>query len=155
MSSDVGEATEGLENEQSSSPTFPSLHLQPTSLLILQAFRRFTYVTPHSSTLPLFHLRHSSFSNPSFASDIPQDFHLCHLACHPYWLLKLTDMTSFGSYYGTLVVSTADCHPKGPGLDSRLYPRYFFWKYRVSNVVHPALCGQWGSYLIREVEKSG
>ena len=35
---------------------------------ILEPFRRFTYVTAHSPTLPLVHLRHSSFSNPSFAS---------------------------------------------------------------------------------------
>ena len=40
----------------------------PTSQLILQPFRRFTYVTTHSKTLPLLHLRHSSFSNPSLAS---------------------------------------------------------------------------------------
>ena len=36
MNCDVGEATEGLENE----------------LLILQPFRHFTYVTTHSPTLP-------------------------------------------------------------------------------------------------------
>ena len=36
-----------------------------TSQLILQPFRRFTYITAHFTTLPLFHLRHSSFSNPS------------------------------------------------------------------------------------------
>ena len=24
-----------------------------------------------------------------------------------------------------IVVSTSDCHPKGPGFDSRLYPRNF------------------------------
>ena len=40
----------------------------PTSQLILQTFRRFTYVTAHPPTLPLLHLRHSSFSNPSFVS---------------------------------------------------------------------------------------
>ena len=82
------------------SPTFPSLHLShnsfsnpsialPMSLLILQHFRCFTYVTVHSPTLlslllyhklsyvtmsrahsPTFqslHLRHSSLSNPSVA----------------------------------------------------------------------------------------
>ena len=38
------------------------------SQLILQPFRRFTYVTAHSPILPLLHLRHSSFSNPSLAS---------------------------------------------------------------------------------------
>ena len=40
----------------------------PTSQLILQTFHRFPYVTAHSSTLPFLHLRHSSFTNPSFAS---------------------------------------------------------------------------------------
>ena len=33
--------------------------------LILQAFRHFTYVRAHSSTLTLLHLHHNSFSNPS------------------------------------------------------------------------------------------
>ena len=60
------------------SPDFPLLHLRhrsfsnpsvvlPTSQLILQPFRCFTYVTAHSPTLPLLHLHHSSFSNPSLA----------------------------------------------------------------------------------------
>ena len=96
MNCDVGEATEGLENELGSahSPTFPSLHLRhnsfsnpsvalPTSQFILQLFfrfsyvksspfRRFTYVSAHSPTLPLLHLRHSSFYSPSFASPTSQ-----------------------------------------------------------------------------------
>ena len=38
----------------------------PTSQLILQSFRRFTYVTVHSPTLPLLHVCHSSFSNIIF-----------------------------------------------------------------------------------------
>ena len=46
------------------SPTF--FVALPTSQFILQSFRRFTYVTAHSPILPLLHLRHSSFSNPSF-----------------------------------------------------------------------------------------
>ena len=33
----------------------------PTSQLILQPFRRFTYITAHSTTLPLLHLRHKHF----------------------------------------------------------------------------------------------
>ena len=60
------------------SPTFPSLHqcynsfsnpsvASPTSQLILQPLRCFTYVTTHSPTLPSLYLRHSSFSNPSVA----------------------------------------------------------------------------------------
>ena len=39
----------------------------PTSQLILQSFRCFTYVTAHSATLPSFHLRQNSFSDPSVA----------------------------------------------------------------------------------------
>ena len=54
-----------------------------TSQLILQPFRRFTYVTAHSPTLPLLHLSHSSFSNPSFASPASQALHLRHLASRP------------------------------------------------------------------------
>ena len=54
-----------------------------TSQLILQPFRRFTYVTAHSPTHPLLHLRHSSFSNTSFASPMSQALHLIHLASRP------------------------------------------------------------------------
>ena len=78
ISWDVGEATEGFENERHS-PTLPSLHLchssfpnpsvaSPRSQLILQLFRRFMYATSHCPTLPSLHLRHRSFSNPSVAS---------------------------------------------------------------------------------------
>ena len=34
----------------------------PTSQFILQPFRRFTYVTAHSTTVPLLHLRHRHFT---------------------------------------------------------------------------------------------
>ena len=50
----------------------------PTSQLIFQPFRRFTYVTPHSPTLLLLHLRHTSFSNPCFASPMSQTLYLIH-----------------------------------------------------------------------------
>ena len=56
MSFDVGEVTKRLENEQSSlhlrhnSFSKPSVAL-PTSQLILQPFSCFTYVTTHSPTL--------------------------------------------------------------------------------------------------------
>ena len=105
------------------SPTFPSLHLRPSSFsnlsvalptsqlilqtfrcftyvtalcsilqpfrhftyvpLILQSFCRFTYVTAHSGSLPLLHLRRSSFSNPTFASPTSQALHLRHQASRP------------------------------------------------------------------------
>ena len=63
------------------SPTFTVA--SPTSQLILQPFRRFTYVTAPSPTLPLHHLRYGSFSNPSFASPTSQALHLIHLANRP------------------------------------------------------------------------
>ena len=86
-----------LHLRHSSSPTLLSFLLRqklcsfsklsvssPTSLLILQSFRRFTYVIAHSPTLPLLHvtssahsptflslhLRHYSLSNPSVAPPI-------------------------------------------------------------------------------------
>ena len=55
----------------------------PTSQLILQPFRRFTYVTTHSPTLPLLHLRHSPFSNHSFVTPTSQALHLRHLVNRP------------------------------------------------------------------------
>ena len=73
MSCDAGEVTERLENELCS----------PMSQLILQSFRRFTYVTAHFPTIPLLHLRHSSFSNPSFASPTSRALHLIQLASRP------------------------------------------------------------------------
>ena len=48
--------------------------ISPTEL-ILQPFRHFIYVTTHSPTLPFLHLRHSSCSNPSFASPTSQALH--------------------------------------------------------------------------------
>ena len=97
MSCNIGEATEGLENElwhrwsdgrgwrrlwSFSNPSITS----PTSqiiLLISQPFCRFIYVTAHYPTLPLVHLHHSSFSNPSFASPTSQALHLIHLSSRP------------------------------------------------------------------------
>ena len=63
--------------------------ISPMPQLILQPFRRFTYVTSHSPTLPLLHLRHSSFSNPSFASPTSQALHLAGRPCFLPELLLL------------------------------------------------------------------
>ena len=94
MSFDVGEVTERLENELCSFSKL--LVTSPTSQLIPQPFPRFTYVTTHSPTLPLLHLRHSSFSNP-FASPTSQDFHLRHLASRPWReLISGSDTYFFG-----------------------------------------------------------
>ena len=51
--------------------------------LILQPFRRFTYVTTHFPTLRSLYLRHSSFSNPSVASPTSQ-FNLLPFFRFPY-----------------------------------------------------------------------
>ena len=104
MSCDVGEVTETLENElcydyNYELCSFSKLSVtSPTSqlILILQAFRHFTYVTAHSPTflrftyvtayfptLSLLHLRHSLFSNHPFASSMSQALHLRHLASCP------------------------------------------------------------------------
>ena len=42
------------------------------TLLILQPFRHFTYITAHSATLPSLYLWQSSFSNPFIASPTSQ-----------------------------------------------------------------------------------
>ena len=83
MSCDVGELTESLENELCS--FFKLSVTSPSSQLILQPFPRFTYVTAHSPTLPWLHLRHSSFSNPSFASPTSQALHIIHPARRPWF----------------------------------------------------------------------
>ena len=90
-----------FSNPSFASPTSQALHsiylarsfsnlsvTSPTSPLILQPFRRFTYVTAHSAALPLLHLRHSSFSNPSFVSSTSQALHLIHLASLPCYSAK-------------------------------------------------------------------
>ena len=66
----------------------------PTSQIILQPFCHFTYITVHSPTLLLLHLRHSSFSNPSVASPtsqfILQPFHhFTYITTHSPTLLSL------------------------------------------------------------------
>ena len=91
---DIGEATEGLENElwcrwsdwrgwrrrlcSFSSPSIAALcHssfsslanpfvASSTSQLIIQHFRRFTYITTCSSTLPSLHLRHMHYTNTNW-----------------------------------------------------------------------------------------
>ena len=92
---DEGEAKEGLENElwrswsSAHSPTFPSLHLRhnsfsnpsvalPTSQLILQPFRCFTYVTAHSPTLLPLLLIHRLFTYVTWrAAHVPLWIKLC------------------------------------------------------------------------------
>ena len=70
----------------------------PRSHIIVQPFRRFTYVTAHSPSLPLLHLRHSSFSNRSFASPTSQALHLRHLASRPWLTSEEIGSPDVGSY---------------------------------------------------------
>ena len=97
-----------LSEEQSSFSNLSVTSL--TSQLILQPLRRFTNVRAHSPTLPLLHLRYSSFSNPSFASPTSQALHWIHLASRPgsstgaVWLVKY-----YASTLGlTLIVPSAN-----------------------------------------------
>ena len=75
MSWDVGEASEGLENE-------------------LQPFHHFTYVTAHSPIFPSLYLRHSSFFNPSVASPTSQ-----------FILQPFRRFTCHSSFFNTSVAS--------------------------------------------------
>ena len=87
----------------------------PTSQLILQAFRRFTYVTGHSPNLPLLHLRRSSFFNPSFASPTSLALHLRHLASRPCIQSPASHPTSLKS----ISISSFHLHI---GLPKSLFP---------------------------------
>ena len=78
MSFDVGKVREGLENELWR--RWSNGKLGEWAELILQALCCFTYIIAHSPTLLLLYLRHSSFSNHSFASPTSQAVHLIHLA---------------------------------------------------------------------------
>ena len=68
----------------------PSVIL-PTSQLILQPFRHFTYITTHSPTLPSFYLHHSSFSNPSVALPTSQ------LILQPFFCFSYITSSSLNS----------------------------------------------------------
>ena len=66
--------------------------------LILQPFHHFTYITAHSPILPSLYLRHSSFSNPSFATPTSQALYLRHLAnrpCSPIYTAYSIQMINF------------------------------------------------------------
>ena len=90
MSFGVGEVMERLEIDLCS---FSNLSVtSPTSQLIFQPFRRFTYVTVHSPTLPLLYLHNSSFSDTSFASPTSQALQLRHLASPPCCGWRITSL---------------------------------------------------------------
>ena len=110
MSCDVGEVTESLENElcyeyNYELCSFSKLSVaSPTLQLILQPFPRFIYVTAHSPTLPLLHLRHSSFSKPSFAFSYVKGFSLtvtwraAHIVGGSFWSTYRLFFDNFDSF---------------------------------------------------------
>ena len=78
----------------------------PTSHLILQPFRRFIYATADSTTHPQLHLRHRSFYNSSVASPTSQHFTYFTWPCRPciggrknnlWWTSLLQQVTKFRS----------------------------------------------------------
>ena len=74
------------------SPTLPLLHLRHSSFDSLTSqFVRFTYVTNHSPTLPSLYLRHSSFSNPTVASPTSQ------LILQPFFRFSYATSSSLNS----------------------------------------------------------
>ena len=64
------------------------------ALLILQPFRHFTYVSTHSPTLSSLHLRHNSFSNPSFASPTSQLMIRAHSTTFPSLRIRLNSFSN-------------------------------------------------------------
>ena len=137
-------ATPPVYNHASFSNTYID---SPTSQLILQPFHRFNYVTAHSTALPLLHLRHRHFTYVTWRAtnapmmmfniskrlktpDLYTDEDIAYFA--PEMVRSIATNSCKIYYYADrlfgIVVSMSDCHPRGPGFDSRLYPRNFFWK---------------------------
>ena len=93
MNCDIGDAT-------AHSPTFPSRHLHhssfsnpsvalPTSQLILQPFRRFTYVTAHSPILLSLLLCHRLFTYVTWRAAHLVSRHFKHLHINVIWVSVL------------------------------------------------------------------
>ena len=98
MSYDVGEATEGLDNEAA-----------PTSQFILQTFRRFTYVTARSTTLPLLHLRHKHFTYVTWKA--AHVLYLLRNNCFIYaYFVCRTDKTMLLFFFNKEKLTTCFCY---------------------------------------------
>ena len=78
-------------------------------------FRRFTYVTAHSLTLPSLHLSHSPISNPSVAAPKSQLIlqplrHFTYVTAHSTILLSLYLRHSSLSYFSSLHLRHSSFH---------------------------------------------
>ena len=84
MSCDVGEVTEGLENElwcrwgDGKVGEWVELIVIVIAELILQPIRHFTYVTAHSTALQFLHLRHRHFTHITAHSPTLPPLYLHH-----------------------------------------------------------------------------
>ena len=86
----------------------------------LQPFCHFTYVRANSPTLPSLHLRHSAFSNPSFASPTSQ------LIVQPFFRFSYVTGSSLMSP-GEPPMKQTDC-----SLTSLNYSRYHHYHKRTA-----------------------
>ena len=92
----------------------------PTSQLILQPFRRFTYVTAHSTTLPLLHLRHRHFTYDTWQA--AHDVSLCaRLKLKPTYLRQrcLNNWRNVEESFNLGITATWIGRRSGPGFDPR------------------------------------
>ena len=72
------------------------LGLENEAELILQHFRRFTYVTAHSTTLPLLHLRHRHFTYVTWRAPMPLWW--CLGLIYPWWFCNMQWLRPAGLY---------------------------------------------------------
>ena len=123
MSCDIGTTAEGLENElwrrwsncrpvewamtkvkqrkgwrmSCDGASFSNPYIaSPTSQLILQPFRRITYVTAHSTALPLLHLHHRDFTYCMSPGELPRPLWWCLI--YPWWFCNLQWLRPAGWY---------------------------------------------------------
>ena len=82
----------------------------PTSQLILQPFRCFTYVTGRSTTLPWLHLRHRHFIYDTAHSPTLPSLHLHHSSFYNPPLLHLRHR-SFSNPYAASLTSQVILQP--------------------------------------------
>ena len=114
MSCDEGKAAKGLQNDLRHSSFFnlsaalPTSQLilqpfrcftyvigtSPTSQLILQPFRRFTYVTSHSTALLFLHLRYRHFTYVTAHSPTLPKLHVRQIILQPFRCFTYVQGTS-------------------------------------------------------------
>ena len=93
----------------------------PTSQLLLQPFRRLTYVTAHSTALPLLHLRHRHFTYATAQSPTLPPLHLRHSSFYNPSAASLTSQVILQPFRCfTYVTGTSRTSPGEPPLHRRV-----------------------------------